>query len=290
LALSRDLIVADRSPLTVSSFRHGDLSLVGVSVAGDQTWFRVSPPGVAFDVGRGATELSGVDRVFLTHGHLDHALGLPFLLSQRAAAGAKAIEVFAPAPIIESLRRFLAAAADLEGRSYAFELQPVTAGGRVELGAGLSIEPFAVSHRSPALGYHLMREKRHLLEACRGLAGAEIAQLRARGEEVEVVERERWLSYTGDTTGEVFDLSPEIFDATVLLIECTFLLERHRESARDFGHLHLDELVARQERFRNRALVLAHLSRRHRVAELETAVAARLPALRGRVHVLGGTA
>ena len=54
------------------------------SRAGDDNWFRIHPPGLAFDVGRGALQLAGAQDVFLSHGHLDHALGLPYVLSQRS--------------------------------------------------------------------------------------------------------------------------------------------------------------------------------------------------------------
>jgi ribonuclease Z len=275
--------------LTVSTYRFGDLALTGVSIAGDQTWFRLHPPGIAFDVGRGATELSGIDRVFLTHGHLDHALGLPFLLSQRVARGASPLQVFAPRPLVAALDEFVRAAERLEERRYALRLVGLDEGERVELGAGFAVQAFAAAHRNVAFGYHLFRTKRRLKPELAGWDGERLAALRAAGHEIEVESDERWLSYTGDTTAEVFDRAPEILDATVLLIECTFLLDRHHEHARLFGHLHLDDLARWQDRFRNQSIVLAHLSRRHRIAELEAAVSSRLPLLAGRVHVFGGS-
>ena len=62
--------------------RLGDLRIEGWSRAGDETWFRVHPAGLAFDTGRGAFQLAGAHDVFLSHGHLDHALGLPYVLSR----------------------------------------------------------------------------------------------------------------------------------------------------------------------------------------------------------------
>ena len=273
--------------MAVSTFRFGDLALSGVSVAGDQTWFRVHPPGIALDVGRGAAELSGIDRVFITHGHLDHALGLPFLLSQRVARDAGPLQVFAPRPLLPALEAFVRAAERLEDRRYSVQLVGLAEGERIDLGAGFAVEAFAVTHRSVAFGYHLLRTKHRLRPEFAGLDGGQLAALRADGRQIEHGVEERWLSYTGDTTAEVFERAPEILEATVLLIECTFLLERHQDHARRFGHLHLDDLVVWQERMRNQVILLAHLSRRHRVAELEAAVAKRLPSLAGRVHIFG---
>jgi ribonuclease Z len=276
--------------VAVAGFRLGELSISGVSRAGDQTWFRIQPSGIAFDVGRGAVELQGVDRVFLTHGHLDHALGLPFLLSQRATKSHPPLTVHAPAALLAPLAAFVASCERLEERRYEVEFRGLEVGDRVELGAGLSIEPFAVSHRSVGLGYHLLRTRKRLRPELEGLPGEVIAARRGAGEAVDEERSERWLSYTGDTTAAVFDLAQEIRDSIVLLIECTFFAGRHRQHAASYGHLHLDDLVARQDELRNQAVVLAHLSRRHRVAEFEADVRRRLPLLAGRVHVFGSHA
>src|SRR5262245_39840267 len=113
-------------------WRSGGLPDEGSSPAGDRSWFRVHPPGVAFDVGRGAAELAGVRDYFLTHGHLDHALGLPYVLSQRGIqAGGGSARVFCPAEIVADVEALLAAAARLERSEYRYELHGLRAGERV---------------------------------------------------------------------------------------------------------------------------------------------------------------
>jgi ribonuclease BN (tRNA processing enzyme) len=95
------------------------------------------------------------------------------------------------------------------------------------------------------------------------------------------------LSYCGDTGPGVFDSEPRLFESPVLMVETTYLGESLRERASEYGHMHLDDLVALEERFRNEALVLFHLSRRHDLRALRAAVDERLPRLAERVHVLG---
>jgi ribonuclease Z len=108
--------------------RFGDLRIEGWSRAGDDNWFRVHPPGLALDVGRGALQLAGAQDVFLSHGHLDHALGLPYVLSQRSLHRLAHTRVFCPPAIAAPLRDFIAAAERLEGAKYRYDLIPLTPG------------------------------------------------------------------------------------------------------------------------------------------------------------------
>jgi len=274
--------------MSVTTFRFDELTIDCSSRAGDETWIRLQPPGLAVDVGRGSPRLQGANPVFLTHGHLDHSLGVGSLLSIRGQAPPGGpLHIVCPAEIAPALDEMLRAAGELNGAEFQYRLEPVVAGGRVAVDRGLWMEAFASDHVVPSLGYHLVRQRHRLCEKWIGVDGGEIAWRRRAGEVVDEVFEERWLSCTGDTRATVFDHVPELFDSRILITECTFLEAAHRERATRFGHIHLDDLVERRERFANRFLVLAHLSRRHRVGELRAAVQHRLEPLVPEVLIVG---
>lgn len=264
----------------------GALRLEGSSRAGDSTWLKVHPPGLAFDVGRGSLQLGGSRDLFVSHGHLDHALGLPFAISQRTLHESAATRVFCPKEIEDDLRAFVEAAERLERVAYRWELFPLSVGDRVEVARDLVVEAFPVDHVVPSLGFHLFRKKHRLAPAYQGKEPSELAALRASGVAIEETIESLWVSYCADTGPGVFDLEPRIFTSSVLILECTFLSSELTDRAVRYKHMHIDEIAARAERFENQAIVLQHLSHRHAFEDLEQAIEERLPGLASRIQIL----
>ena len=264
----------------------GALRLEGSSRAGDSTWLKVHPPGLAFDVGRGSLQLGGSRDLFVSHGHLDHALGLPFAISQRTLHESAATRVFCPKEIEDDLRAFVEAAERLERVAYRWELFPLSVGDRVEVARDLVVEAFPVDHVVPSLGFHLFRKKHRLAPAYQGKEPSELAALRASGVAIEETIESLWVSYCADTGPGVFDLEPRIFTSSVLILECTFLSAELTDRAVRYKHMHIDEIAARAERFENQAIVLQHLSHRHAFEDLERAIEERLPGLASRIQIL----
>jgi ribonuclease Z len=194
--------------------------------------------------------------------------------------------VYCPLEVADRLTQFVAAASRLEDRSYEYEILPLRGGDSVEVGTDLRVEAFPTEHPVPSLGYHLVRGTRRLRAEYRHLGAPELVRLKEQSVEITRVEEEAWLSYAGDTGPGVFDREPRLFQSKVLLLECTFLGSKKRASASVYGHLHLDDLVERAERFHNQVLLLHHLSRRHSVAEFRAVIDRALPGLASRVHLM----
>lgn len=87
------------------------------------------------------------------------------------------------------------------------------------------------------------------------------------------------MAYSGDTGKGLFGSAPrEVFHAKVFLLECSFVEERDRDRAGEWGHLHLSEIAERADLFENEVLVLTHLTLRTSADDIRAEIARGLPA------------
>ena len=95
------------------------------------------------------------------------------------------------------------------------------------------------------------------------------------------------LAYLGDSSPGGLDACEAMYQAEVLIMELTFVAPRHRkERIHKFGHMHLDDLVERRERFHNELVIVSHFSTRYHPRQVRHYVQNALPdMLDGRLHL-----
>ena len=140
-------------------------------------------------------------------------------------------------------------------------------------------------HPVPSLAYLLVRRVAKLRAEFHGMTGPQIGALRRGGENVTEHEDRLELAYATDTLISALDHAPELYQASTLIMECTFLDDRKSiEAARAGCHIHLDEVIERAGSFANAHVVMMHFSQLYRPDEIAAMLDARLPAeLRHRV-------
>lgn len=256
----------------------GPYTVRGVSVGGVYTSLQVPELGVVLDVGVPIRSFAGTDRIFLSHGHADHASALGSLLGIRSLIGKGPPQVFLPAEIEAPVREAIAALGKLHRIEAEIDTVPLRPGDTHKLQQDLWVRAFRTHHPVPSLGYQFLRRVTKLKPEHRDLPPGDIARRRKAGEllfdEVERLE----LAYATDTLSNVLDRQPSLFESRVLILECTFVDDsRTVLDAQSRAHLHLDELAARADRFQNEALVLMHFSQAYSPAQVHAEVRARLP-------------
>ncbi|MBL8879392.1 MAG: MBL fold metallo-hydrolase [Phycisphaerales bacterium] len=263
-----------------AEFEYDAIRLRGVSLAGEESYIVAPEMNLGFDIGRCQRDVLGVDHLFLTHGHMDHAAGAAYYFSQRMFIDNAPGNVYAPEPIVEPLRRLMGIWADIDGHEPPANIHPVAPGQDIPLRRDLIVRPFYVNHlcrrhdrsRVDALGFAAIEVRHKLLDEFTGLAGNELVDLKKRG--VEITRRVEMpvVTYCGDSAdGEFFDLD-YVKNARVLLMECTFVDRDDRERARAGYHTHLLDLRGILPRLNNERILLTHLTRRTNLRDARAAL------------------
>jgi ribonuclease Z len=275
----------DNAP--VLTLKHGNLTVEGYSRAAVQTYWRIPELKLGFDLGAQPWDFMGTPTWLVTHTHLDHVAALPVYIARRRMMKMEPPHVYLPAESLEDVRRLLLAAQRLDRGRQVCHLHGVQAGEEIELSREHVVTAFATAHTVPSRGY-LVWERRHKLkEEYLGLPGEQIRDLRLSGVAVTREVRIPLVAYTGDTNPRGLDDYPPVYEAKILITELSFLRASHRrEKIHKFGHMHLDDLLERAERFRNEVIICAHFSTRYTSQEVRRLLDAKLPpGLRERVHL-----
>lgn len=225
---------ADQTPPELE-FAFGPWRLVGTSLAARATALAIPELGVAVDVGRVTPAVASQPNLLITHEHLDHTVGLLAYLNLRARRyGGEPTAVWVPAPLHRDLLRALRVFPGMSSvhKRLALEevVRPVEDGEEVNLGS-VHARAFAVEHGVPTVGWalYLPHERRPLVV------------------------------FAADGDPRFFRTRPELLDAQVAVVECSFVEANRRVAARLARHAHISDWLELAPQLACQTLVLAHL-------------------------------
>ena len=262
----------------VIALAHKDLTIEGFSRAAVQTYWRVPELKIGFDLGAQPWSFMGTPRWFVSHTHIDHVIALPMYVARRRMMKMEPPVIHLPEHAVEPVQRLLRQVSRLDRGRLPCELLPTRPGDEVELSRETVVTVSATRHTVPSLGFVVWERRRKLKPEYFGLPGEEIRDLRLAGEEVTREIRVPRLAYLGDSAPAGLDDCPAMYEAEVLILELTFVAPSHRkERIHKFGHMHLDDLLERRDRFKNELVIASHFSTRYQPRQVQHFVRKALP-------------
>ncbi len=254
-----------------------DMKFVGYSMAGISTSIAMPEADVLFDVAQGLPFQTPFNTILLTHAHMDHASGLPYLISQKSMQSRPKPTIVMPAEAVDPLNRIMKIWHEIDQFEYSFNFKSVTPNEIIPLKGDYFAKMFPTYHRVPSQGYTVFKRRRSLKAQYAKLSPHELGRLRRTGEVLEEVIEENLVSFTGDTKIEFLD-SEQARRSKVLFMEVTYWDEKKSVSnAREWGHIHFDELLPRLDSIEAERIVLIHASARHTTKAIREIIDARVP-------------
>ncbi len=246
------------------------------------TWLFSQQFNTLFDCGEGMAlslqnKVFAIDRVCLSHGHMDHIGGLPSLLWARVGAMGdhrKPLTIYYPdTPEIRSMKQFI----DSFTAKFEYELTwtPVTPESRIPAGddGGRTqyLQPFPTRHGGFALGYQIFEERERLRPQYRQQPdiGKTLAKL-STAEKTPYLEQfsVSLMAFSGDT----MTVDANLFEGCqTLFFDATFLRREDREDSYGNTHASLDEACELALAAGVKRLFAYHVSPRYSRTELEDA-------------------
>lgn len=248
----------------VRSLSHKGLTIEGYSRAAVQSYWRVPELKLGFDLGGQPWGFMATSTWFISHTHLDHIAALPVYVARRRMMKMDPPTIYVPEKAIGRIERLLRAVEDLDKGRLPCTLLPACPGVEIELSREHVVTVSSTCHTLPSVGYVVWDRRRKLKNEYQGFTGDQIRDLRLSGIDVTDEVRTPLVAYLGDSNPDGLDRCPAMYEAMILIAEMTFVAKSHRrENIHKYGHMHLEDFLARRERFQNDVIIAAHYSTRY---------------------------
>jgi len=254
-----------------------DLEIIGYSVAGEETVVAVPQLDVCFDVGKAPDQIISINNILLTHGHMDHAGGIAYYLSQRNFTGQSPGTILAPENLLGHIRDIIDAWGHLDGSKIPANLVGVKPGDEYQIKPNLFTRVFPTKHSKGSVGYSVIEKRKKIKPEYAALTGPQIVELKKQGVEIDYPLEISIVSYIGDTQYVDFSQLKYIAESKILIAECTFYEDEHAGRAEAGKHMHIDEFAALLQNLQNEHIVITHTTLRTPLREIRKILKEALP-------------
>jgi ribonuclease Z len=254
-----------------------EMDIIGYSVAGEETVVAMPQLDVCFDVGKAPDQIIPINNVLLTHGHMDHAAGLAYYLSQRNFCGISAGTILAPDNLLPPMRQIIDAWSKLDGNKIPAKLVGVKPGDEYKIKPNLVARAFPTKHSKGSVGFTVIEKRKKLKTEYKGLAGPQIVELKKQGIDIDYPLEFPIVTYLGDTQYVDFSQLEYIVQSKILIAECTFYEGEHTTRAKAGKHMHVDELATLLKNLNNEHIIITHTTQRTPMREIRKILKNALP-------------
>ena len=254
-----------------------DLEIIGYSVAGEETVVAVPQLDVCFDVGKAPDQIIPINNILLTHGHMDHAAGIAYYLSQRNFCGISTGTILAPKNLLPPMKEIIDAWSRLDGNQIPANLVGVKPGDEYRIKPNLFTRVFPTKHSRGSVGYTVIEKRKKLKTEYKGLTGPQIVELKKQGIEIDYPLEIPIVTYLGDTQYVDFSQLKYIAESKILIAECTFYEGEHSGRAEAGRHMHIDEFAALLDKMNNEHIIITHITQRTPMSEIRKILKDALP-------------
>jgi len=245
-----------------------DLEIIGYSVAGEETVVAVPQLDVCFDVGKAPDQIIPINHILLSHGHMDHAAGFAYYLSQRNFCGLPAGTILAPWDLLAPMREIIDSWGRLDGNKVPNNLVGVQPGDEYQIKPNLFARVFPTKHGQSSVGYSVIEKRKKIRPEYSKLNGPQVVELKKLGIQIDYPLEVPIVTYIGDTQYVDFSQLKYITESKILIAECTFYETDHTGRAEAGKHMHINEFAQLLEKLQNEHIIIAHTTQRTPMREI----------------------
>jgi len=264
------------------------ITIDAISLAGFYTCIQLPDFKIALDMGICPRSSLNKQHVFFTHSHGDHIAGVVRHCSSREMLGLPPPTYFIGKEDIDNFNSFMNSARKLCRSRMPYEVQSMSPGDSVDVRKNLRVRSYRSIHRVPCQGYIVSSIKQKLRPELAVCSREELISRRKAGEVLTFDIETPLVSYTGDTTIDLFHRETQLQEVKILVTEVTFFDDNvNQKSAKDRGHMHIDDIAENSHLFPQENIVLMHFSSRYSTAKVKQLSQKKLPSeLFKRIHFI----